>query len=171
MKNRRPRKGFTLVEILIVVVILGILAAIVIPQFTNASNAAKVSSCKTQLNSIRSQLELFHAKNGFYPATLFGNELDGDGLPTGLLAADPANGGRSYLQQPASNPFFTGADAADGWAYDPDLGQIRIPGDTLPSGVDASEFGGYDLFDGAGGIVDLDGVGEVELGGGDVVID
>ncbi|MEL7087296.1 MAG: prepilin-type N-terminal cleavage/methylation domain-containing protein, partial [Planctomycetota bacterium] len=52
-------KGFTLVEILIVVVILGILAAIVIPQFTSASESAKASSLVTQLQSLRSQLELY----------------------------------------------------------------------------------------------------------------
>ena len=55
----RARKGFTLVEILIVVIILGILAAIVIPQFTNASEDARKSSLTSQLQTIRSQLELY----------------------------------------------------------------------------------------------------------------
>lgn len=49
----KTRKGFTLVEILIVVVILGILAAIVIPQFTNASEEAKQNSLRSNLQSIR----------------------------------------------------------------------------------------------------------------------
>lgn len=53
------RTGFTLVEILIVVVILGILAAIVIPQFTEASTEAKTSSLCTDLQSVRSQIELY----------------------------------------------------------------------------------------------------------------
>ncbi|MGH7215549.1 MAG: type II secretion system protein [Tepidisphaeraceae bacterium] len=53
------RKGFTLVEILIVVIILGILAAIVIPQFTNASEDARRSSMTSQLQTLRSQIELF----------------------------------------------------------------------------------------------------------------
>ncbi|HEX8340828.1 MAG TPA: prepilin-type N-terminal cleavage/methylation domain-containing protein, partial [Tepidisphaeraceae bacterium] len=53
------RKGFTLVEILIVVIILGILAAIVIPQFTNASEDARKSSLTSQLQTIRSQVELY----------------------------------------------------------------------------------------------------------------
>jgi len=56
---RRNKSGFTLVEILIVVIILGILAAIVIPQFTNASNDARRSSVSSQLQTLRSQIELY----------------------------------------------------------------------------------------------------------------
>src|SRR5881227_1863099 len=56
---RRTRSGFTLVEILIVVIILGILAAIVIPQFTNASTDARKSSMLSQLHTLRSQIKLF----------------------------------------------------------------------------------------------------------------
>src|SRR3954463_14664633 len=55
----RSNKGFTLVEILIVVIILGILAAIVIPQFTNASQDARKSSLSSQLQTLRSQIELY----------------------------------------------------------------------------------------------------------------
>jgi len=55
----KAKKGFTLVEILIVVVILGILAAIVIPQFTDASTEAKISSLCTDLQTMRSQIELY----------------------------------------------------------------------------------------------------------------
>ena len=57
--SRNARKGFTLVEILIVVIILGILAAIVIPQFTNASEDARKSSLTSQLQTLRSQTELY----------------------------------------------------------------------------------------------------------------
>src|SRR5262245_21142464 len=61
-------KAFTLIEILIVVVILGILAAIVIPQFTKASEDAQVGNVETQLQNIRSQIELYRVKNnGQYP--------------------------------------------------------------------------------------------------------
>ena len=55
----KSQSGFTLVEILIVVVILGILAAIVIPQFTEASTEAKTSSLCTDLQTVRSQIELY----------------------------------------------------------------------------------------------------------------
>ena len=53
MLARTRRAGFTLVEILIVVIILGILAAIVIPQFTNASQDARESSLLSQLQTLR----------------------------------------------------------------------------------------------------------------------
>ncbi|HSI33150.1 MAG: prepilin-type N-terminal cleavage/methylation domain-containing protein [Phycisphaerae bacterium] len=56
---RTNRKGFTLVEILIVVIILGILAAIVIPQFTSASTDARKNSLTSQLQTVRSQIELY----------------------------------------------------------------------------------------------------------------
>lgn len=64
MYVRKSKSGFTLVEILIVVIILGILAAIVIPQFTNASQDARKSSLTSQLQTLRSQIELFKLQHG-----------------------------------------------------------------------------------------------------------
>jgi len=61
---RASRKGFTLVEILIVVIILGILAAIVIPQFTNASQNARESSLQSTLQTLRSQVQLYKLQHG-----------------------------------------------------------------------------------------------------------
>ena len=55
----KKRSGFTLVEILIVVVILGILAAIVIPQFSSASEEAKLSNLVSDLQTVRSQIQLY----------------------------------------------------------------------------------------------------------------
>jgi prepilin-type N-terminal cleavage/methylation domain-containing protein len=59
----QAKRGFTLVEILIVVVILGILAAIVIPQFTQASTEAKSNSLASDLQSLRSQIELYKVQH------------------------------------------------------------------------------------------------------------
>src|SRR5688500_678050 len=64
MRLTRKQRGFTLVEILIVVIILGILAAIVIPQFTNASTDARRSSTASLLHTMRSQIELYKLQHG-----------------------------------------------------------------------------------------------------------
>ena len=84
MRNiRTARHGFTLIEILIVVVILGILASIVIPQFTNASDQAAVSQARTQLQSMRSQCQLFRAQNGYLPGDV--SEGDDRAMDTATL--------------------------------------------------------------------------------------
>jgi general secretion pathway protein G len=77
----QAKRGFTLVEILIVVVILGILAAIVIPQFTQASTEAKTNSLCSDLQSLRSQIELFKCQHTDMPP---GNTRDS----TGTIADD-----------------------------------------------------------------------------------
>ena len=61
------RRGFTLIEILIVVVILGILAAVVVPQFTNAADDANDAAVRTQLQTLRGQIELYRAQNAADP--------------------------------------------------------------------------------------------------------
>src|ERR1700710_973951 len=79
---RRTTRGFTLVEILIVVIILGILAAIVIPQFTNASQDARKSSLVSQLQTLRSQVSLYALQHqDQYPTG-----LKTAGTPTGAVA-------------------------------------------------------------------------------------
>jgi len=60
----RKNSAFTLIEILIVVIILGILAAIVIPRFANASKDAKRAALSSQLNSIRAQIQLYIIEHG-----------------------------------------------------------------------------------------------------------
>jgi general secretion pathway protein G len=67
----RVRKGFTLVELLVVVLILGALAAIAIPRISQSADTAKKNACKTNVDLINSQIELYYANNdGKWPGTL-----------------------------------------------------------------------------------------------------
>ncbi len=151
MKARNGLKaGFTLVEILIVVVILGILAAIVIPQFTSASESAKASSLVSQLQTIRSQLELYQVQhNGSYPpeATFWTKMTTKTDVNGAAIEADdtttPSYG--PYLQQPSTNPFQNSSavsgGAEDGWSYDEDTGAIKA---VMTATVYAKAFPGRD---------------------------
>ena len=65
----RRERGFTLIEIMVVVVILGVLAAIIVPQFLSRPDEAKVTKAKVDMKSIEEALGLFKLDNGFYPST------------------------------------------------------------------------------------------------------
>ena len=69
-KNRRIIKGFTLIELMIVVAILGILAAIAIPNFLRYQLRAKTSEARTNMGVIRSSMEAFRGEMDGFPTTI-----------------------------------------------------------------------------------------------------
>jgi general secretion pathway protein G len=131
----KAKSGFTLVEILIVVVILGILAAIVIPQFTEASTEAKTSSLCTDLQTVRSQVELYKIQHN--------DQLPGAGTASWVLAmtgqTDIAGAVGTdygpYLQKVPTNQFndlntvrIDGGAAGlntEGWRFDTTTGAFQ----------------------------------------------
>ncbi len=70
MRKTRTEHGFTLIELMIVVVIIGILAAIAIPRFTAVSNASKQAEAPTVLKQMCTLADLVKLRDGAYPATL-----------------------------------------------------------------------------------------------------
>jgi general secretion pathway protein G len=68
--HSNKRRGFTLVELLIVIVIIAVLAAIALPRFMDSGQRSKEASLKANLKLIRNGLELFKNDTGAWPATL-----------------------------------------------------------------------------------------------------
>ena len=79
----RGKKGFSLVELMIVVLILGALAAIAVPRILGGANQAKINACATNIDLLNSQIELYFANEDAYPADLAALTSDVDYFPDG----------------------------------------------------------------------------------------
>jgi competence protein ComGC len=80
------QSGFTLMEILIVVILLGILAMVVVPQITISSEDTKASTLQSNLGQMRSLLEIYYAQHSeTYPGEI--DDTDGDGVPSNAADA------------------------------------------------------------------------------------
>jgi general secretion pathway protein G len=145
----KARKGFTLVEILIVVVILGILAAIVIPQFTNASTEARESTLTSDLQAIRGQIELYKIEHlgDALPGAVGGTGVDfvttllsPTDINGNVVAAGTAGAKGPYMSKFPPNPFSTldpsvvanlvdydgtAGDGSHHWYFNSTTGEIR----------------------------------------------
>lgn len=149
----KNRLGFTLVEVLIVVVILGILGATVLPQFTAASDDAKESALRQDLQLLRSQVSMYRFQHeGAYPgptSTEFADQLTKASNLQGQTAAPGTTGyafGPYLVGQLPQNPYnggravriVTGAVAAAtvdpaeeisgekvGWIFSRETGELK----------------------------------------------
>ncbi len=140
------RSAFTLVELLIVVIILGILAAVVIPQFTDASTDAKVSSLATNLQTIRGQIDLYKLQhNNTLPGqATFANQMTKKTDADGTVNAATGKFG-PYLQRVPTNPFTVGGTGNDvtntaaattkAWFYEATTGEFKANDAGTTNGV------------------------------------
>ena len=88
----RGKAGFTLVELLLVLVILGILAALVLPKFTGRTEQARITAAQTQISTFGTALDAFEVDTGTYPRGQ-------DGLQQLLVAPPDITGWRGpYLK-------------------------------------------------------------------------
>lgn len=115
LKNKQ--QGFTIVELLIVIVVIGILAALVVTTFSGIQQKARDKERQTDIGALHSQIEAYYAQNGSYPSLTDINDstfrsnsmkgLDGEALKdpkgtTQALAGTPSDTQYGYAALPAN---------------------------------------------------------------------
>jgi type IV pilus assembly protein PilA len=94
IRARTGERGFTLIELMVVVAIIAILAGILIPNFVNARAQAQTAACESNLRSIATSLELYYTDNQVYPTA------SGASVQPSLLTAN----GVAYLDNTPKDP-------------------------------------------------------------------
>ncbi len=103
-RNRlRGPAGFTLLELMVVIVILGLLAALVVPKLIGRTEEAKRTQSRLQIKNLEQALQLFKLDNGFYPATEQGIEALVRAPEIGRLPKNYRKGG--YLDRVPKDPW------------------------------------------------------------------
>lgn len=109
MSLKNKQQGFTIVELLIVIVVIGILAALVVTTFTGIQQRARNTERQTDVKAIHSQVEAYYAQNGRYPTLADLNDgafrdanmkgLDEDALK------DPKGTAATLVDTPTANAY------------------------------------------------------------------
>ena len=141
---RKNRKGFTLIELVIVIAILGILALYAVPKYQGLIEEARSSEARAQLGTVRSAMGIYYAKNhGVYPATLDGTIFAEDAVPEVevTLSSGAVDRHNTVTTAETQDGTITAAEITDvgGWMYDvsaaKDKADVRINSkgtDTVP---------------------------------------
>ena len=124
LRWNRKKKGFTLVELVIVIAILGILALYAIPKYQGVIKEARSSEARAQLGSVRSALGIYYAKNhGKYPAALDGSIFADGNIPDVEVTVGGSVVRRNTVTMAGTQDgTITKAEVQDsnigGWMYD-----------------------------------------------------
>jgi general secretion pathway protein G len=96
-KRRQNERGFTLIELMVVIVILGILAGLIVPRIMGRPDEARQAKARIQLESLETALKLYKLDNGNYPTTEQGLQALVEAPAVGALAKNWRQGG--YLEK------------------------------------------------------------------------
>jgi general secretion pathway protein G len=136
MDRMRDRAGFTLIEIMVVIVILGLLAALVVPKLVGRTEEAKKTQARVQIKNLQQAIELFKLDNGFYPGSDQGLEALVRAPESGRIPKNYRKGG--YIDRvpkdPWSNPYVY---ASPGQRGDYDISSYGADGVQGGDGEDA----------------------------------
>ena len=128
-RMRRGSRGFTLIELMVVIVILGILAGLIIPRIMGRPDEARQAKARIMIEGIETALKLYRLDNGFYPTTEQGlralveastiqpiprNWREGGYLEKGKVPKDPWSNDFAYLCPGSHGEFDLMSYGADG---------------------------------------------------------
>lgn len=128
-RTRRGSRGFTLIELMVVIVILGILAGLIIPRIMGRPDEARQAKARIMIEGIETALKLYRLDNGFYPSTEQGlkalveastiqplprNWREGGYLEKGKVPKDPWGNDFAYLCPGTYGEFDLLSYGADG---------------------------------------------------------
>ncbi len=138
-KMTRARRGFTLIEVLVVIVVIAILATFVAPSIFRNVGDARVSTAKTQIESFGTALDAYRLDNGAYPTS-----AQGLGALWQRPSIDPPNNWRApYLRKPVPQ---------DPWGHD----YVYVaPGRINPASYDLLSYGADGVAGGTGDAADI----------------
>jgi general secretion pathway protein G len=137
--NRQLRKGFSLIEMVIVILILGIIAAVAAPRMFDTATTAEENTTRQQLAVLRNAIEMYRARSGVYPQAgelpvAMSTMLNGP-FPSPSIGSARGDTAVYYDSDTNTNvPVTPDSNQPGGWAYKPANGSLKL-------NIDASETG------------------------------
>jgi MSHA pilin protein MshA len=116
MNSLRDKRGFTLIELVIIIVILGILSVVAIPKYVDMQEEAREASIRGALGNMRSALSIQYAKNALGGAATFPLALTGTIFSDGRVPQEPVS---------KTAAVVASFDGNGGWVYDAATGYIQ----------------------------------------------